>query len=112
MVRNPGVAFGLGAAAPAGLVLAVTAAAAVALAAAAWRGRFGAPASAGLVLGGAVANLADRAADGSVVDLVNLGWWPAFNLADVGITVGVGLLVLGGLRPTAQPALTRNREAA
>ncbi len=55
----------------------------------------------GLVAGGAVGNLLDRflregggLLGGAVVDFVDLGWWPVFNLADVGITVGVVLLVL------------------
>jgi signal peptidase II len=52
----------------------------------------------GLVTGGAVGNLADRALAGEVTDYVDILAWPAFNLADVAITVGVGLLVLIFLR--------------
>jgi len=55
-----------------------------------------------LVLGGAVGNLVDRLWLGHVVDFIDWhygGWhWPAFNLADSAITVGVALLLLGGLR--------------
>lgn len=43
----------------------------------------------GLILGGALGNLIDRLTRGEVVDFVNLPFWPAFNLADVGITLGV-----------------------
>lgn len=94
VTRNPGVAFSLGADQPAVVVLAVTGVAVVALAVAAWRGHLGGPLPAGLVVGGGLANLADRAVGGSVVDLFDLGWWPVFNLADVFITTGVGLLLL------------------
>ncbi|CAN5723420.1 N/A [soil metagenome] len=60
---------------------------------------------AGLVLGGAVGNIADRAFrgdggffDGAVVDFVDLQWWPVFNVADSAIVVGAVLYVLAGLR--------------
>lgn len=46
----------------------------------------------GLQLGGALGNLADRLTSGSVVDFVDIGFWPIFNLADVAIVVGVTLL--------------------
>ena len=55
----------------------------------------------GLVVGGALGNVADRLRLGCVVDFLDLhaaGWhWPAFNLADSGITVGVTLLIVHGL---------------
>ncbi len=51
-----------------------------------------------LVAGGAIGNLIDRIAYGHVVDFVDVYWrawhWPAFNVADSAITVGVGLLLL------------------
>ena len=51
----------------------------------------------GLILGGAIGNLIDRARLGYVVDFIDLHWrthhWPTFNVADIGITVGVALLV-------------------
>ena len=94
VTRNPGVAFSLGADQPAAVVLAVTGLAVVVMAVAAWRGHLGSPLPAGLLVGGGLANLADRAIGGSVVDLFDLGWWPVFNLADVLITTGVGLLLL------------------
>jgi signal peptidase II len=56
--------------------------------------------AAGLVVGGAVGNLIDRAArsdrgfmGGGVVDFVDLGWWPVFNVADAAVVVGVVLLL-------------------
>jgi len=54
----------------------------------------------GLVLGGALGNLADRVfrapgfGRGSVIDFVDLRWWPVFNVADAAITCGCVLLVL------------------
>lgn len=95
LVHNPGVAFGLAAGAPAWLMFSLTAAVTAVLAASAWRGS---ALAAGLVLAGAVANLADRLVGGTVVDLFDVGWWPTFNLADVFITLGVALLILGSGR--------------
>ena len=47
----------------------------------------------GLVMGGALGNLADRAREGAVIDFIDPIAWPAFNLADAAIVVGVlGLL--------------------
>jgi signal peptidase II len=43
----------------------------------------------GLLIGGAAGNLIDRATEGSVTDFVDPPWWPAFNLADAAITIGV-----------------------
>lgn len=43
----------------------------------------------GLILGGALGNLADRAREGAVVDFIDPIAWPAFNLADAAIVVGV-----------------------
>lgn len=53
-----------------------------------------------LVLGGAVGNVWDRLVYGHVVDFIDLhaaGWhWPAFNIADSAITVGVVIILLDG----------------
>jgi signal peptidase II len=62
----------------------------------------------GLVAGGAIGNLVDRIRAGAVTDFIVVGSWPAFNLADVSITLGVLLLVYLYLRDaereeTAQP---------
>jgi signal peptidase II len=58
-----------------------------------------------LVIGGAVGNVIDRALTGRVVDFIDFyigTWhWPAFNLADSAITLGVALLLLSTLREGA-----------
>jgi len=46
----------------------------------------------GLVIGGAIGNLIDRAQFGYVVDFFDLRWWPAFNVADTAICIGAILL--------------------
>ena len=46
------------------------------------------------ILGGALGNLADRLHLGYVVDFLDFRVWPVFNVADVAITIGVGLLIL------------------
>src|SRR5260221_12834731 len=59
------------------------------------------PAAIGLVVGGAIGNVIDRLRLGSVVDFLDFhlgGWhWPAFNLADAAICIGVGLMIIDGL---------------
>ena len=94
-VQNTGIAFGLFASATS-IVIALTAAAVV------WMlvyfARSGArhpilPVGLGLVIGGSVANLADRIRLGHVTDFLDVGFWPAFNLADTFIVVGVSLLL-------------------
>ncbi len=57
--------------------------------------------AAGLVVGGALGNMVDRLVLGAVVDFLDFhayGWhWPAFNLADSAIVIGVGLLLFESL---------------
>jgi signal peptidase II len=48
---------------------------------------------AGLLLGGALGNVIDRIREGAVVDFLKLPHWPAFNVADSAITVGVLVLL-------------------
>src|SRR3954452_5613715 len=49
----------------------------------------------GVILGGALGNLADRAREGAVIDFIDPAFWPAFNLADAGIVIGIlGLLYI------------------
>jgi signal peptidase II len=48
----------------------------------------------GLLLGGAAGNLIDRVREGGVTDFIKLPHWPAFNVADIAVTVGVIVLVL------------------
>ena len=62
----------------------------------------------GLILGGAIGNVVDRIFRHAVVDFLDLhigGWhWPAFNLADSAITVGVVLYVFTSLRDQLRSA--------
>jgi signal peptidase II len=48
--------------------------------------------SLGLQLGGAIGNLLDRIRYGHVVDFIDIGFWPIFNVADIAIVTGVGIL--------------------
>ena len=63
----------------------------------------------GLVIGGAIGNVVDRLVRGAVVDFIDFhvgAWhWFVFNLADSAISVGVGLMVIDGLR---RPREARN----
>jgi signal peptidase II len=69
----------------------------------------------GLQLGGAVGNLIDRIRQGYVVDFVDFGyhsnWWPVFNVADSAIVIGVALLALNALSPTASEESARAGDA-
>jgi len=49
--------------------------------------------AASLILGGAAGNLVDRLVYGGVIDFINFSFWPAFNVADSALTVGVIWLV-------------------
>jgi signal peptidase II len=51
------------------------------------------PAALGLLIGGSISNLLDRVRLGHVTDFLDLRYWPAFNLADTCIVVGVALLM-------------------
>ena len=95
-VRNTGIAFGLFSDSTS-VVIVLTAVAICALLV--FFARSGArhpllPVAVGLVLGGSASNLADRLRLGYVTDFLDLDYWPAFNLADTFIVVGVGLLFL------------------
>jgi signal peptidase II len=62
----------------------------------------------GLVLGGALGNLTDRIVRGPgfaghVIDFIDVGPWPVFNLADSAIVVGAVLLAWSGLRSRTEP---------
>lgn len=94
-VRNTGIAFGLfpGAANPVTILTGI---------AVVWMlvyfARSGArhpllPVALGLLLGGSLSNLVDRARQGYVTDFIDPHYWPAFNLGDVFITVGVVVLL-------------------
>lgn len=48
----------------------------------------------GMLLGGALGNIVDRIREGAVVDYLKLPYWPAFNVADASITIGVVVLLV------------------
>ena len=113
-VRNSGIAFGLFSNATA-VVIAVTAIAV------AWMlvyfSRSGArhpvlPVALGLVIGGSVSNLADRVRLGFVTDFLDFRYWPAFNLADSFIVIGVGILLVALVLAEREPRPRRNDDAA
>ena len=97
-VQNSGIAFGLFSSATSAVTV-------VTGAAVAWMLWFFArsgsrhpvlPAALGLLIGGSLSNLVDRIRLGHVTDFLDFGWWPAFNLADSFICIGVAIL-LGAL---------------
>jgi signal peptidase II len=116
LVMNPGLAFGLLAGVPTAwrwTVGALSIAALVVLTRVAlrvlptngWPGQV----AVGLIFGGAVGNLIDRVRWSAVVDFIDVHWrgyhWPAFNVADSAITVGVIVLALRliGRQPATSP---------
>ena len=62
------------------------------------------------VIGGAIGNVIDRVAYGHVVDFLDFhvaGWhWPAFNIADAAITIGVALIIWAELRPAGRESVS------
>jgi signal peptidase II len=95
-VQNSGIAFGLFSSATAGVAV-ITAIAVV------WMLVFFArsgsrhpvlPAALGLLIGGSVSNLVDRIRLGHVTDFIDIRYWPAFNLADSFIVIGVAILLV------------------
>lgn len=103
-VWNRGVSFGMlgGGALPSWLLALFAGVIAVGLAV--WLARVDTPwlgAAIGLIIGGAVGNVIDRLAWGAVFDFLDFhigGYhWPAFNLADAAITIGVAVLLIDSL---------------
>jgi signal peptidase II len=95
-VQNSGIAFGLFSQATAIVTLATAFAVGWMLV---FFGRAGGrhpvlPAALGLLIGGSISNLLDRVRLGHVTDFLDIGWWPAFNLADTFICVGVAILLI------------------
>ncbi len=93
-VQNSGIAFGLFADSTTAVILLTATAVAAMLV---YFGRTARrhpllPVALGLVIGGSIANLIDRVRLGHVTDFLDFKYWPAFNLADTFIVVGVGLL--------------------
>ncbi len=113
-VQNSGIAFGLFASATV-LVIALTA---VALGWMLWFfARSGArhpilPAALGLVIGGSLSNLVDRVRLGHVTDFLDFRYWPAFNLADSFIVIGVGTLVVALVLVEREPRGGRRQDDA
>jgi signal peptidase II len=108
-VQNSGIAFGLFSDATT-IVIALTALAV------GWMvlffGRSGSrhpvlPVGLGLVIGGSVSNLVDRVRLGHVTDFLDLSFWPAFNLADTFIVVGVAVLLAALLAADREPRRPR-----
>jgi len=107
-VQNPGAAFGFLASLPEGvrspffILISVTAAVLIIMYHARHLRSQVLPSLAlGMILGGAIGNLIDRLRYGMVIDFLDFYLdryhWPAFNVADSAISVGVGLMVLGML---------------
>jgi signal peptidase II len=95
-VRNTGIAFGLFSSATTAVIVVTGAAVGGMLVFFARAGQSHAlvPIALGLVLGGSISNLLDRVRLGHVTDFLDFDYWPAFNLADTFIVVGVALLFL------------------
>ncbi|HKM39156.1 MAG TPA: signal peptidase II [bacterium] len=99
-VQNPGAAFGL-LQNQTWLLVAVTIVIMVLIILYAGRTEFQTPLlrwSLSSVLGGAVGNLIDRVRFGYVIDFLDFRVWPVFNIADMAIVAGVGLLIVCLLR--------------
>jgi len=71
----------------------------------------------GLLIGGAVGNLIDRIRFNEVIDFIDLHWknahWPTFNVADIAIVAGIGLVLLDALlqRPQKKPTARGGKKA-
>jgi len=105
-VENSGIAFGLFSNATAAVIVVTAIAVAWMLV---YFGRSGArhpvlPIALGLVIGGSVSNLVDRVRLGFVTDFLDLRYWPAFNLADSFIVIGVGILLVALLLAEREPS--------
>jgi signal peptidase II len=119
LVFNPGASFSLGG----GFGRWIGLLALVVVGVLVWQGRAvasrGGAIVLGLILGGALGNLADRAFrardgffSGEVVDFVDLQWWPVFNVADACVVVGGILLVAATLfGPSAAEEATEDTRA-
>ena len=104
-VQNSGIAFGLFSSATA-VVTVVTGIAIVWMLAFFYRSGSRhpvLPAALGLLIGGSVSNLVDRIRLHHVTDFIDLNWWPAFNLADSFIVVGVAILLAALIAADRKP---------
>jgi signal peptidase II len=108
-VQNSGIAFGLFASATVVVILATGIAVVWMLA---FFARSGArhpilPVALGLVIGGSLSNLLDRVRLGYVTDFLDFRYWPAFNLADSFIVIGVIVLLAALLHAEREPRRPR-----
>jgi signal peptidase II len=108
-VQNSGIAFGLFSSATPIVIVLTGLAVAWMLA---FFARSGArhpllPVSLGLVIGGSLSNLIDRVRLGHVTDFLDLRFWPAFNLADSFIVVGVAILLATLVAADREPRRAR-----
>lgn len=69
------------------------------------------PVALGLVIGGSMSNLVDRVRLGYVTDFIDLRWWPAFNLADSFIVIGVLVLLAALMLAEREPHRLRDAPA-
>ena len=113
-VQNSGIAFGLFSSATAAVI-------ALTSVAVAWMLVFFArsggrhpilPAALGLVIGGSLSNLIDRVRLGHVTDFLDFKYWPAFNLADSFIVIGVVILFVVLLFSDREPRRRRITDAS
>jgi signal peptidase II len=108
-VQNSGIAFGLFSNATAAVIVVTTIAVGWMLV---YFARSGGrhpvlPVALGLVIGGSVSNLADRVRLGYVTDFLDFRYWPAFNLADSFIVIGVGILLAALLLAEREPQASK-----
>ena len=113
-VQNSGIAFGLFSSATAIVIVLTSVAVAWMLV---FFARSGSrhpilPAALGLVIGGSVSNLMDRVRLGHVTDFLYFRYWPAFNLADTFIVVGVVILFVILLFTDREPRRRRLTNAS
>jgi signal peptidase II len=114
-VQNSGIAFGLFSSATAAVIVLTGAAVCLMLV---FFARSGLrhpvlPVALGLVIGGSLSNLLDRVRLGYVTDFLDLRYWPAFNLADSFIVIGVVILLAALVFAEREPRRPRHvRDAA
>ena len=112
---NTGVSFGLLDQMSTAMLIAMSSMIVLFLVAWMWRSRtVGESAGLGLIIGGAVGNVVDRVRHGAVTDFLDfyfVDWhWPAFNLADVGIVAGAGMLLVSSAFPSDETAVRNGQE--